>query len=75
MKSYPKFSLNTEVVVERKMPNSSYKGKVTKIMVASDDKGHYYYVESEVEANLWIAEHRLTLAPAYYDDLDSWDAT
>lgn len=83
MKNYPKFSLNTEVVVECRMPNPSYKGKVTKISalevsfytLSVGDKGHYYYVESDVEENVWVAESRLTLAPAYHDDLDSWDAT
>ena len=72
---YPKFSLNTEVVVERRLPSPSYKGRVSKISAAVDDKGHYYYIESEHEVSLWVAESRLTLAPAYHDDLDSWDAT
>ena len=75
MKDYPKFSLGTEVVVERRLPSPSYKGKVSKISAAVDGKGHYYYIESEYEEPLWVVEDRLTLAPAYHDDLDSWDAT
>ena len=73
MKNYPKFSLDTEVVVERRLPNPSYKGLVKKIMV--HEIGFYYYIESEYEEPLWVIEDRLTLAPAYHDDLDSWDAT
>tara|TARA_R100000908_G_C3715679_1_gene120512 strand:- start:326 stop:553 length:228 start_codon:yes stop_codon:yes gene_type:complete len=75
VKNYPKFSLNTEVVVECRMPNPSYKGRITKVSASVSDKGHYYYVESDVEESVWVAESRLTLAPAYHDDLDSWDAT
>ena len=74
---YPKYSLGTSVVVECKMPNPSFKGRVEKIMAGVGGKGHFYYVIPDVptEENLWVAESRLSLAPAYHDDLDSWDAT
>ena len=54
MKNYPKFSLDTEVVVERRLPNPSYKGLVKKIMV--HEIGFYYYIESEYEEPLWVIE-------------------
>lgn len=73
MDNFPKFSLDDMVVVECQLPNPSYKGVVKKIMV--HEVGHYYYIEAEHHEPLWVIEGRLKLAPAYYDDLDSWDAT
>ena len=70
MKNFPEFSLDDAVTVDCGDLRKPYEGRVKKIMV--HEVGHYYYIESESEEDLWVIESRLTKTG---DDLDSWDAT